>query len=645
MTTNLASVAGPSRQQPKSERISPSNSGANSPPGELRSTVSVSKPGLSVGENGEVIKVPAFLNKLFSMVSEPETDNLIYWADSGDSFFVPNHERLAEELLPRFFKHRNFSSFVRQLNMYGFHKVPHLQSGVLKNESPTELWEFVNPFFKRDQPQLLSRVMRKNNRPAVATPAQGSTGTRSSSRQAAANAQIGTGYPGVHLLTDGTTEGEAGPLVGPAAQLADLHAIQTGINAIRQTQAAIGADLKALQASNEHLWREALESRERQQKHEETIDLIVSFLERLFGTEGEGLKGLKEAMRRGVGPNRNSRAREDSGSDDAAAAKRQRLMIEDGRASGLGGSGSKNDQSPQPRLVEIQEPVVETASNSGRSSTEPWQSTGPRFTALPTDEDGVSPHTTTHSRSASVGKVERGYEGDARTNGSGAGAATGGTATPSTANVNLGTPNMGTPNMGTPNMGTPNMGHQPPHQVTPYGAGHVLEGADPSGLNLDPNLLQTTIGSLLQSPAAAQMFLNSLSHSVQGQSLSTPSKAVPPAPSVTGPNVNDPTLALFSPLPPELVNNTNNLFGAYQKAAGVGGDVDKLQDSIDSLVRSMGLDLPPGDPNGASTNGTASTGYHQDTSLPSEGTFDGGEFNVDELLDQLTNNNHEGEGV
>lgn len=209
--------------------------------------------------------------------------------------------------------------------MYGFHKVPHLQSGVLKNESPSELWEFVNPFFKRDQPHLLARVTRKNNRPAAAnapTPSQGSTGTRSSARQAAANA-LSSG--GVHLLTDGTIEGEAGPLVGPAGQLADLNAIQNGINAIRQTQAAIGADLKALQASNEHLWREALETRDRQQKHEETIDLIVTFLERLFGTEGEGLKGLKEAMRRG---GMGTRPREDSASDDAAIKKRRRLMIE-----------------------------------------------------------------------------------------------------------------------------------------------------------------------------------------------------------------------------------------------------------------------------------------------------------------------------
>lgn len=225
--------------------------------------------------------------------------------------------------------------------MYGFHKVPHLQSGVLKNETPCELWEFVNPFFKRDQPQLLSRVTRKNNRPTAPPPAQGSTGVRSSARQAAAHSQ--TGNYGVHLLTDGTIEGEAGSLVAPNGQLADLHAIQTGINAIRQTQAAIGADLKALQSSNEHLWREALESRDRQQKHEETIELIVSFLERLFGTEGEGLKGLKEAMRRGgVGTMHRRNTEEKETTEEPVSKKRRRLMIED---------GERDDSA---RLVEIQ---------------------------------------------------------------------------------------------------------------------------------------------------------------------------------------------------------------------------------------------------------------------------------------------------
>lgn len=72
------------------------------------------------------------------MVNDSTTDNLIRWTPSGTSFIVPSSEKLGRELLPRFFKHSNFGSFVRQLNMYGFHKVPHLQQGVLRLEGDAE---------------------------------------------------------------------------------------------------------------------------------------------------------------------------------------------------------------------------------------------------------------------------------------------------------------------------------------------------------------------------------------------------------------------------------------------------------------------------------------------------------------------------
>ena len=181
--------------------------------------------------------------------------------------------------------------------------MPHLQSGVLKNEAPSELWEFVNPFFKRNHPELLSKVTRKNNRVGGNPPptSSGSTGTRQSARQAAGSGSNVVTTPGghqVHLITDGTTEGEAGQLVGPTGQSLDLSAIASNIAAIRQAQSTLTADLQALKQSNDALWRETLKSKDQHRTHEETMGLIISFLERLFGTEGEGLRGLKEALRR-----------------------------------------------------------------------------------------------------------------------------------------------------------------------------------------------------------------------------------------------------------------------------------------------------------------------------------------------------------
>lgn len=50
---------------------------------------------------------------------------MISWTSTADSFNIKNVSRFTEEVLPRYFKHRNFSSFIRQLNMYGFRKAHH----------------------------------------------------------------------------------------------------------------------------------------------------------------------------------------------------------------------------------------------------------------------------------------------------------------------------------------------------------------------------------------------------------------------------------------------------------------------------------------------------------------------------------------
>jgi hypothetical protein len=46
------------------------------------------------------------------------------WNEAGDAILVHDPEKFARETLPLHFKHSKFASFVRQLHMYGFTKIP-----------------------------------------------------------------------------------------------------------------------------------------------------------------------------------------------------------------------------------------------------------------------------------------------------------------------------------------------------------------------------------------------------------------------------------------------------------------------------------------------------------------------------------------
>ncbi|KAB5534178.1 hypothetical protein DKX38_017290 [Salix brachista] len=93
--------------------------------------------------------LPPFLTKTYEMVDDPSTDSIVSWSQSNKSFTVWNPPELARVLLPRFFKHNNFSSFIRQLNTYGFRKID------------PEQWEFGNEDFIRGQPHSMKNIHRR----------------------------------------------------------------------------------------------------------------------------------------------------------------------------------------------------------------------------------------------------------------------------------------------------------------------------------------------------------------------------------------------------------------------------------------------------------------------------------------------------
>lgn len=61
---------------------------------------------------------PPFLTKTYDMVDDPATDPIVSWSATNNSFVVWDPHAFATVMLPRHFKHSNFSSFVRQLNTY-----------------------------------------------------------------------------------------------------------------------------------------------------------------------------------------------------------------------------------------------------------------------------------------------------------------------------------------------------------------------------------------------------------------------------------------------------------------------------------------------------------------------------------------------
>ncbi|KAL0442770.1 UNVERIFIED_CONTAM: Heat stress transcription factor B-2b [Sesamum latifolium] len=108
-------------------------------------------------------KCPApFLYKTYDLLEEEQErervgvgKKIVSWNSEGNGFVVWCPAEFSHLMLPKYFKHNNFSSFIRQLNTYGFKK------------TASKRWEFQHEKFRRGCRHLLAEMRRKKCQPSA----------------------------------------------------------------------------------------------------------------------------------------------------------------------------------------------------------------------------------------------------------------------------------------------------------------------------------------------------------------------------------------------------------------------------------------------------------------------------------------------
>ena len=97
------------------------------------------------GASSSSVTRAEFVGLTWEMVNAGHRE--IGWSDDGKQVVVLNAERLAQHILPVYFKHSQYASWVRAVNAYDF-----------KKTGPGR-WQ--HPAFIRGHPELLPRIRRK----------------------------------------------------------------------------------------------------------------------------------------------------------------------------------------------------------------------------------------------------------------------------------------------------------------------------------------------------------------------------------------------------------------------------------------------------------------------------------------------------
>ncbi|XP_057692898.1 heat shock factor protein 4 isoform X2 [Corythoichthys intestinalis] len=207
-------------------------------------------PGAMGVDGSYTSNVPAFLTKLWTLVEDPDTNHLICWSATGTSFHVFDQGRFAKEVLPKYFKHNNMASFVRQLNMYGFRKVVNIeQSGLVKPERDDT--EFQHLYFLQGHEHMLEHIKRK-----------------------------------VSIVKSEETK----------VRQEDLSKLLYEVQLLRTQQDNMECQMQDMKQQNEVLWREVVSLRQNHSQQQKVMNKLIQFLFSQMQSKTPGTVSLKRKL-------------------------------------------------------------------------------------------------------------------------------------------------------------------------------------------------------------------------------------------------------------------------------------------------------------------------------------------------------------
>jgi len=87
------------------------------------------------------------------------------WSNNGEFIEIKDSLQFESQIMPIFFESEKFSSFNRQLNFYGFRKMPAPEVQKKAHEMSTKkMLRFYHKFFQKNKPELMANITRSTNR-------------------------------------------------------------------------------------------------------------------------------------------------------------------------------------------------------------------------------------------------------------------------------------------------------------------------------------------------------------------------------------------------------------------------------------------------------------------------------------------------